>query len=133
MCNEKNNTKIQTPEYDYRFIDYRLTQLEQNLRKGQEKLETDQTQNYKEILQALQALQKDNHTQNQTLTELKQRITQLEQNNNCFERIKEKTIEHNKEIKRLTERLDIYKQIIFLVGGTAVGGLITALLGLIIK
>ena len=133
MCNEKNNTKIQTPEYDYRFIDYRLTQLEQNLRKGQEKLETDQTQNYKEILQALQALQKDNHTQNQTLTELKQRITQLEQNNNCFERIKEKTIEHNKEIKRLTERLDIYKQIMFLVGGTAVGGLITALLGLIIK
>lgn len=133
MCNEKTNTKKQTPMYDYRFIDYRLTQLEQNLRKGQEKLETDQTQNYKEILQALQALQKDNHTQNQTLTELKQRITQLEQNNNCFERIKEKTIEHNKEIKRLTERLDIYKQIMFLVGGTAVGGLITALLGLIIK
>ena len=126
MCKEK---KDYTKEYDYKFLDYRLTQLEQNLRKGQEKLETVQTQNYNELLKILQTLQENNQTQNQTLTELHTRIITLEQNTTCLEPLKEKTTEHNKQIEHIHHRLDIYKQILIIMGGAV----ITALVGLIFK
>ena len=74
-----------TIDEDYRFIDYRLNQLETNLRKGQEKLEREQQNNYKEIMHLLQVMQEGNNEQNKQLngnnatTKGKQQTTQLQE------------------------------------------------------
>ena len=47
MCNEP---KEKNEGYDYRFLDYRLDQLEQNLRNGQERLEHETRQSQQELL-----------------------------------------------------------------------------------
>ena len=86
MCNEHKHTE---DTQEYRFIDYRLDQLELNLRKGQEKLEQDQQRNYKELIQMLQVMQEANNEQNKQINSLKEEINLL---NSIIEE-KDKTID----------------------------------------
>ncbi len=112
MCNEKDNDKIE----QQRFIDYRLDQLEQNLQKGIEKLEMDfKTQN-QQIMNTLTIMQEGQHQQNQTLAELNQRVHTVEEKNNCIDKLREIATKNRTEIHEIERRLDVYKQILFVVG-----------------
>lgn len=129
MTHEENNDKSK----DYKFLDYRLDQLEQNLRRGQEKLEETQSHNYQELLRILQTMQEKNDTQNQTLTELNTRLHTLEDMVPCIERVRESTVKQSEKIQNLERRLDIYKQVTIAIGLTAVGTFLTVLVNAIMK
>ena len=120
-------------EYDYKFLDYRLNQLEQNLKQGQQKLEQTQAQNYNELLKILQQLQEGNSTQNQTLTELNTRITNIEQKIRCIDKLKESTATHHERIDNIERRLDIYKQITIAIAVALIGTMITLFFNIITK
>ena len=128
MCNEKTKQVNKETEYDYRFLEYRLDQLENNLLRGQEKLEQEQNQNYQELIKMLQLVQEGNNKQNQQLVELAQKTKALESQYTCIDKLKEATTTHNTEIQNITRRMEIYKQILFVVGT----GVAISLLGQII-
>lgn len=116
MCNEKNKQGPKGTKQDYRFLDYRLNQLETNLRRGQEQLEQEQKNNYNDLIKILQVLQEGNNEQNKQLVELSQRQKSVEEKLPCIDSLKEVATKHNTEIKELERRMDTYKQILMLVG-----------------
>ena len=120
-----------TIDEDYRFIDYRLNQLEQNLRKGQEKLEQEQNQNYKELIQMLQVMQEANNEQNKQLIEVIQRQKTVEEKMQCIDKLREVATKNTTEIKDIERRIEIYKQILFVVGTGAALALLTEIITII--
>lgn len=120
-----------TIDEDYRFIDYRLNQLETNLRKGQEKLEQEQQNNYKEIMQLLQVMQEGNNEQNKQLIEVIQRQKTVEEKMSCIDKLREVATKNTTEIKDIERRIEIYKQILFVVGTGAAIALITEIITII--
>ena len=116
---------------DYRFIDYRLNQLETNLRKGQEKLEREQQNNYKEIMHLLQVMQEGNNEQNKQLIEVVQRQKTVEEKMGCIDKLREVATKNTTEIKDIERRIEIYKQILFVVGTGAAIALITEIITII--
>lgn len=109
MCNETNIE-------EQRFIDYRMDQLEQNLTKGLEKLEKEQKESNIEIMKTLQVMQQGLNDNTKTLIELHERQQMIEEKIHCIERLKEVTTKHGEEIRSLTKRMEIYKQILMAVG-----------------
>lgn len=128
MCNEK---KEQVQTEDIRFIEYRLDQLETNLRQGQEKIEKDHQRNYHELLSILQAIQEGNNTQNQKLIELTEKQKTTEEKIVCIDKLRDVATKHNTEIKELERRLEIYKQVLFVIGTGVAIALITEMLHLV--
>ena len=128
MCNEHKHTE---DTQEYRFIDYRLDQLELNLRKGQEKLEQDQQRNYKELIQMLQVMQEANNEQNKQIIEVIQRQKNVEEKLKCVDKLKEVATKNTTEIKEIDRRLDIYKQVLFVVGTGAALALIGEIISII--
>ena len=122
MCNENKNKE------DVRFLSYKLDQLEKNLREGQEKLETTQSTNYKQLISILQQLQEGNNIQNQKLIELTEKQKVVEGKVVCIDRLKEVATKHNTEIHELERRLEIYKQVLFVVGTGVAVALVTEVL-----
>lgn len=122
MCNENKNKE------DVRFLSYKLDQLEKNLREGQEKLETTQSNNYKQLISILQQLQEGNNIQNQKLIELTEKQKVVESKVVCIDRLKEVATKHNTEIHELERRLEIYKQVLFVVGTGVAVALVTEVL-----
>ena len=120
-----------TIDEDYRFIDYRLNQLETNLRKGQEKLEREQQNNYKEIMHLLQVMQEGNNEQNKQLIEVVQRQKTVEEKMACIDKLREVATKNTTEIKDIERRIEIYKQILFVVGTGAAIALITEIITII--
>ena len=116
---------------DYRFIDYRLNQLETNLRKGQEKLEREQQNNYKEIMHLLQVMQEGNNEQNKQLIEVVQRQKTVEEKMGCIDKLREVATKNTTEIKDIERRIEIYKQILFVVGTGAAIALLTEIITII--
>jgi len=123
MCNENKNK-----EEDVRFLGYKLDQLEKNLREGQEKLEKEQSDNYKQLISILQQLQEGNNLQNQKLVELTEKQKVVEGKVVCIDRLKEVATKHNTEIHELERRLEIYKQVLFVVGTGVAVALVTEVL-----
>jgi len=120
-----------TIDEDYKFIDYRLNQLETNLRKGQEKLEQEQQNNYKEIMHLLQVMQEANNEQNKQLIEVIQRQKTVEEKMRCIDKLREVATKNTTEIKDIERRIEIYKQILFVVGTGAAIALITEIITII--
>ncbi|WP_292474213.1 hypothetical protein [Methanosphaera sp.] len=107
MCNE---TKHDEEEYkDYLIILYRLDHLENA-----------QKENFKELMKTLQIMQQGQNEQNKTLIELTQRQQVVEQKIQCIDRLKEVATKHGEEIRTISKRLEIYKQILMALG-TGVG------------
>jgi len=127
MCNE-DNKKEPTRIESYKFIEYRLDQLEQNLRKGQEKLEADAKHNNKEIMHLLQQNNQTLLEQNKQLVELHQRQINVEEKVSCINRLREVATKNRSNIHEIERRLEIYKQILFVVGTGAALALITELI-----
>ena len=123
MCNENKNK-----DEDVRFLSYKLDQLEKNLREGQEKLEKEQSTNYKQLISILQQLQEGNNTQNQKLVELTEKQKVVEGKVVCIDRLKEVATKHNTEIHELERRLEIYKQVLFVIGTGVAVALVTEVL-----
>ena len=115
MDNEHNKKELTSTE-TYKFIEYRLDQLEQNLRKGQEKLEADAKHNNKEIMQLLQQNNQTLLEQNKQLVELQQRQINVEEKVSCINRLREVATKNRTNIHEIERRLEIYKQILFVIG-----------------
>ena len=112
MCNEHKHEEIE----QQRFIDYRLDQLENNLRRGQEKLEQEYKEQNQQIMKTLTLMQEGQNQQNRTLAELNQRVATLEDKNSCIDKLREIATKNTTEIKDVERRLDIYKHILLAVG-----------------
>ena len=128
MSDEQNK---KTNDDDYRFIDYRLDQLETNLRKGQEKLEQEQQNNYKEIMHLLQVMQEGNNKQNEQLISLNQRLNGMEEKLKCIEKLNEVATKKTTELKDIERLIEMYKQILFVVGTGAAIALLTEIITII--
>lgn len=115
MDNEHNKKEL-TRTDEYKFIEYRLDQLEQNLRKGQEKLEADAKHNNQEIMQLLQQNNQTLLEQNKQLVELQQRQINVEEKVQCINRLREVATKNRTNIHEIERRLEVYKQILFVVG-----------------
>ena len=131
MSDEQNNKDKTLTDEDYRFLDYRLTQLEQNLRKGQEKIEQETAQNYKELIQMLHTMQENNNEQNKQLIEVNQRQKTVEEKMRCIDKLREVATKNTTEIKDIERRIEIYKQILFVVGTGAAIALLTEIITII--
>lgn len=107
MCHEKNKNEQELK--DYRFILYRIDQLEH-----------EEKENFKQLMQMLQIMQEGQNEQNKTLIELTQRQQVVEQKIQSIDRLKEVAAEHGEGIRNLSKRLEIYKQILMALG-TGVG------------
>ena len=122
MMNKQDPEKEKTiNNEDYRFLAYRLDQLEINLLKGQEKLEFEYKEQNKQIMQTLQVMQQGQNQQLKNITEVTQRVYAIEEKSKCIDPLKESTTSHAERIKELERRLDIYKVITI--------GIITTLVG----
>ena len=126
MCNEQ-----QADPEQYRFLDYRLDQLEQNLRKGQERLENEYKEQNKQIMQTLTMMQESMGQHNTAIVEVTQRISNIEQKAETLDNIRERTTKHHERIKELERRLDIYKQVLIAVSVTVVGAILVELIRII--
>ena len=115
MCNENNEKELTSTEA-YKFIEYRLDQLETNLRKGQEKLEADAKHNNKEIMQLLHQNNQTLLEQNKQLVELQQRQINVEEKVSCINRLREVATKNRTNIHEIERRLEVYKQILFVIG-----------------
>ena len=115
MSDEQNKKELTRTE-EYKFIEYRLNQLEQNLRKGQEKLEADAKHNNEEIMHLLQQNNQTLLEQNKQLVELHQRQINVEEKVSCINRLREVATKNRTNIHEIERRLEVYKQILFVVG-----------------
>ena len=122
------NNETEDTTYDYRFLDYRLDQLELNLRKGQEKLEKEYKESNKTILETLTAMQEGQNEQNRTIVELIQRQKNVEEKMKCIDKLRDVATENTTRVKELERRIDIYKQVLIGVGISAVSALIIGVL-----
>lgn len=125
MCNEKQDNE------EYRFLDYRLDQLENNLRKGQERLENEYKEQNKQIMQTLTVMQESMGQHNTAIVEVTQRISNIEQKAETLDNIRERTTKHHERIKELERRLDIYKQILIALSVTVVGAIVVEIIKII--
>ncbi len=139
MCNTKNKNNTDTITQnsttknndivainDYKFIDYRLTQLENKLEKGLSNLEQDHRRNTTEIMKTLQTLQLGQSKTGEAMAKMQQRINTLEQNQHCIEKLKDAANKNITKIEAANHRIDVVQKILFAVGGAAVSALFAA-------
>ena len=86
---------------DYRFIIYRLDQLE-----------NEEKENFRQLMQTLQLMQEGMNEQNKTLTELRERQNTLEEKTSHIKGLVEITTKHETELKNIYHRLNIYKAVL---------------------
>jgi DNA repair exonuclease SbcCD ATPase subunit len=127
--------KEDSPHTDARFLDYRLTQLEQKLEKGLTTLEQEQNKYNLEILKTLQTLQDGQNKTTETLAQIKERQTNVEEKLKCIDKLKDITSKNSERIRNNYEstnhRIDIVQKILFAIGGAAVSALFAAILSII--
>lgn len=130
MCNEKQDKKIDTG-YDYRFLDFRLDQLQEQITKGLTKLEQESQANNKEVIQILQTMQEGQNEQNKQLVELRQRQSNTEIQLKRLDAMREKIAEHSTDILNMERRLGIYQTVLIGVTISVVASAIILLVQLI--
>lgn len=131
--NTTTNTTTTSHKEDYRFFDYRLDQLEHNLREGQLRIEQEYKASHTQLLETLRVLQENNNTQNKNIIELKEQTKNLEEKVHCIDKLKEVATIHKQRVDNIDRRLEIYKQILFIIGSVAVTSFLTALFELVMK
>lgn len=121
MCPEDVNKGKEEQEIkDYRFILYRLDQLE-----------VSEKENFKEIMKMLQVMQQGQNEQNKTIIELNQRMYAVEEKIKCIDKLKEAAATRKTEVNNLYRRLDIYKAVLIGISITVVGTLLIQILRLL--
>ena len=132
MCNEKNNKK-EDQVNDYRFLDYRLNQLELKLGEGLKKIEDEQKEYNVQVIETLQRLQEGQHKTYETIAQLEQRTLNLEQRITCIDTLKKAANKNTERNKHLNHRVNVIQKILFVVGAAAITGFVTALFSLLTK
>lgn len=132
MTNETSDKKPDE-NYDYRFLDYRLDQLERKIDEGMGKLEARQTNNYQELIKMLQLMQEGNNKQNQQLVEIQQRQRTLEDKMKCIDNLKDVAVSQREQIQNINRRLGVYQRIFIILGTATAGSLLTAIFNIITK
>lgn len=132
MCNEKNNKK-EDQVNDYRFLDYRLNQLELKLGEGLKKIEEEQKEYNLQVMETLQRLQEGQNKTYETIAQLEQRTLNLEQRITCIDTLKKAANKNTERNKHLNHRVNVIQKILFVVGTAAITGFVTALFSLLTK
>lgn len=116
MCNELNKNKTNYNN-DYRFIIYRLDQIED-----------EEKENFKQLMQMLQLVQEGMNDQNKTIVELKQRQTALEKKIGKIDQLLVDDATHKSEIGNIYHRLNVYKAVLVGITITVIGTVALAVL-----
>ena len=137
MCNQQKPTtpqknNEQNPREDYRFLDYRLTQLENKLERGLEQIETEQRRYNLEVMQTLQQLQEGQNKTTETMAKVRQRLDDMDEKIKTIDTLKDKSSEHTQAVKAVNHRVDVVQKILFAVGGAAISAFFTALVSIIL-
>ena len=138
MCNQQkppNTTpkrNNETTQDDYRFLDYRLTQLENKLERGLEQIETEQRRYNLEVMQTLQQLQEGQNKTTETMAKVRQRLDDMDEKIKTIDTLKDKSSEHTQAVKAVNHRVDVVQKILFAVGGAAISAFFTALVSIIL-
>ena len=119
MCNENKQE-----EEEYRFMDYRLDQLEKNLEREIQKIEQEQRRNNTEIMKTLQTLQEGVNNTTRTLIVHEGKLNSIEEKSKCLEELKKETTKQAQQIKTLYSRMSTYRQLLMGVGIAALGAVL---------
>lgn len=126
----KNNNKNNTPTNDYRFLDYRLTQLENKLERGLEQIETEQRRYNLEVMQTLQQLQEGQNRTAEGMAKVRQRLDDMDEKIKAIDKLKESANKNTARIDSTNHRIDVVQKILFAVGGAAISALFTAIVSI---
>ena len=138
MCNQnKKPTQQETMKNnnntgDYRFLDYRLNQLELKLERGLEQIETEQRRYNIEVMKTLQTLQEGQHKTTENMAKVQQHIQDLEEKLKCIDKLKDVASKNTARITAVNHRVDVVQKILFAVGGAAISAFFTALVSIIL-
>lgn len=122
----KNNTRTN----DYRFLDYRLTQLENKLERGLEQIETEQRRYNLEVMQTLQQLQEGQNKTAEGMAKVRQRLDDMDEKIKAIDKLKESANKNTARIDSTNHRIDVVQKILFAVGGAAISALFTAIISI---
>lgn len=125
---ENNNTP--TEQNDYRFIDYRLNQLEQKIERGLDNIEQEQRRYNIEVMKTLQTLQEGQNKTTESIAKLRQRLDDMDEQMKCIDKLKEAAHTNTAKIKAANHRIDVIQKILFAVGGAAISALFTAIISI---
>lgn len=138
MCNQ-NKTTLQTQQEtmknnnntgDYRFLDYRLNQLELKLERGLEQIETEQRRYNIEVMKTLQTLQEGQNRTTENMAKVRQHIDDMEEKLKCIDKLKEVASKNTARITAVNHRVDVVQKILFAVATAAISALFTALISI---
>ena len=133
MCNTPKTTQTptsqkdnKTPEEDYRFLDYRLTQLENKIEKGFTQIEQEQQRYNIEVMRSLQDLHEGQNRTTESMARVRQRLDDMETNIKHIDTLKESANKNTEAIHSAHHRIDVVQKILFAVAGAALSALFTA-------
>jgi len=137
MCNQnKKPTQQETTREnnnntgDYRFLDYRLNQLELKLERGLEQIETEQRRYNIEVMKTLQTLQEGQHKTTENMAKVQQHIQDMEEKLKCIDKLKDVASKNTARITAVNHRVDVVQRILFAVATAAISALFTALISI---
>ena len=122
----KNNNNTD----DYRFLDYRLNQLELKLERGLEQIETEQRRYNIEVMKTLQTLQEGQHKTTENMAKVQQHIDGIEEKLKCIDKLKDVASKNTARITAVNHRVDVVQKILFAVATAAISALFTALISI---
>ena len=115
---------------DYRFLDYRLNQLELKLERGLEQIETEQRRYNIEVMKTLQTLQEGQHKTTENMAKVQQHIGDMEEKLKCIDKLKDVASKNTARITAVNHRVDVVQKILFAVATAAISALFTALISI---
>jgi len=117
---------------DYRFLDYRLNQLELKLERGLEQIETEQRRYNIEVMKTLQTLQEGQNRTTENMAKVRQHIDDMEEKLKCIDKLKDVASKNTARVTAVNHRVDVVQKILFAVGGAAISAFFTALVSIIL-
>ena len=130
---DKKQVEKEKNDKDYRFFDYRLTQLEFKLDKGLTQIEEKQETYNIQVMQTLTTLQDGQNKQMERIAEMRQRQSSLEEKIGCIDELKKTSQANSDGVTHLDHRINVMQKIMFIVGGAAATSFIAALFTLLTR
>jgi CHASE3 domain sensor protein len=140
MCNQNKNPTQPTETTrknnntttieEYRFLDYRLNQLETKLERGLDNIEQDQRRYNIEVMKTLQTLQEGQNRTTENMAKVRQHIDDMEEKLKCIDKLKDVASKNTARITAVNHRVDVVQKILFAVATAAISALFTALISI---
>lgn len=123
---KRNNKNTDNHDNDYRFLDYRLTQLENQIEKGFDNVEQEQRKYNIEVMRTLQELQEGQNRTTESMARVRQRLDDMDTEIRHIDTLKEAANKNTESIHSAHHRIDVVQKILFAVAGAALSALFTA-------